>query len=106
MKSLDEQIRAIVRDELRRLRVLDDGQTFSSDAPPPGVSRRAFRMRCSSGVVADARKVGKVWTCSRAAWFAKSVKPVAKVAAVNDDDALADQFLNAAGLRATRGASR
>lgn len=55
---------------------VDDGAEFSSLSLPPNISRRTFREVCRSGAVADARRDGAVWRCSRAAWkAARSRKP-------------------------------
>jgi len=93
---------AIVRRVLARLSLAPAASCdYTSTQLPIGVSRRAFRVRCSSGVVVGAAKEGKSWRCTRAAWHASFDGPrKARVESANDADAVA--LLEAAGLRGTR----
>lgn len=77
-------------------------EVFTSNAPPPGISRRQFRTWCVNGRVEGATKAGHVWTCSRAAWFAatRPATPTNVVSIVTrSDEDLANEMLAAAGYR-------
>ena len=80
---------------------------FSSIALPPHTARLTFRRRCKS--IPGAYKIGHVWYCPRAAWFASArrsaPRPIAPAApAVTSDEELAAKMIADAGLRATRAA--
>lgn len=79
-------------------------EVYSSSDLPPRCSRRRFAEVCRSGRVADARREGREWTCSRAAWRAaraRAVKPAASPVASFDSRASA--LLARSGLRVVRG---
>lgn len=84
-----------------------DGDTFNSDSPPSGVSRRCFAEWCRSGRVAGATKMGPSgpWICTRHAWDAARIErrpatapDAPRTAAANDIAG----WIRAAGLRPTR----
>jgi hypothetical protein len=98
---------AIVRRVLSRLAALPRGdEEYAGPNLPLGVSRRVFRMRCAAGLVEGARKEGRSWRCSKAAWhasFAQASRAPVSAANTNvDADDEADAILAASGLRGTR----
>lgn len=114
--SLDRRIAALHRElaslHEKRARTLDtvshDERVGADVLVSRGLakSRKAVRERCASGRVDGAIKVGHAWTCTIAAWVASGEAPrrapnTGGGAAV-DDEALADSFLMASGLRLTR----
>jgi hypothetical protein len=85
-------------------------ETYSSCDLPPRTSRRRFAELCRSGRVADARRHGRDWSCSREAWEGARTRrapqttrdrPVLPVALRDRADAL----LSRAGLRVVLGGS-
>jgi len=52
-----------------RIGVRAERDTYSSRDLPPRCSRRRFAELCRSGRVADARREGREWMCSRDAWL-------------------------------------
>jgi hypothetical protein len=82
-------------------------ERFDSKHLPPRCSRRRFAEVCRSGQVADARREGRDWTCSREAWEAArsrktSARPAATLAPTTLDER-ADALLARNGLRVVRG---
>jgi hypothetical protein len=80
---------------------------YDSRNLPPRTSRRQFAKVCRSGRVAEARRIGRDWECSRAAWeSARAQRPAAPTRMVDHRplDARADELLSRAGLRLVRGA--
>lgn len=96
-----------------------DNELVTSNALPPGVSRRSFAERCRSGRVAGARRDGQVWIATAAAWRASSRRPAPTTTQDVDGvangspegaqaprEALADAWLTAAGVRPLDRATR
>jgi hypothetical protein len=81
-----------------------DREEYSSRDLPPRTSRRRFAEICRSGVVADARRIGRDWVCSRRAWEASRARraPTA-VATTQPLDSSVDELLSRAGLRLVGG---
>ena len=96
--QIDAELADLERDEA------DDD--FTSLDLPSDTSRRAFRETCASGRVVGATKCGRVWRCSREAWFAaRRSTPAAPLrlaapVALSEAEA-AERDLQAAGLRVT-----
>jgi hypothetical protein len=89
-----------------RIGTTRERERYDSHNLPPRTSRRRFAELCRSGRVADARRVGRDWECSRAAWeAARARRPVASRATLERRtlDARADELLSRAGLRVVRG---
>ena len=81
---------------------------YDSRNLPPRCTRRRFAEVCRSGRVADARREGRDWACSRAAWeAARSRKPMPRAAALPQAptslEARADTLLARSGLRVVGG---
>jgi hypothetical protein len=107
---------AIVLDALAdrlaaRITAAPDRERYSSHSLPPCCSRRRFAEVCRSGRVADARREGRDWICSRASWEAARRRP----AAVATPERLpgsgplvdqADRLLARSGLRVVGGRRR
>jgi hypothetical protein len=74
-------------------------EQYSSIDLPAGFTRRRFAEICRSGRVSDARRDGRIWTCSRAAWEGRR-REVHKKPSL---DERADALLTRAGLRVVRG---
>jgi hypothetical protein len=73
-----------------------DAVAFTSQALPPHTSRRAFNEKCRSGHVRGARKLGRVWSCTRDAWLAPAKPAVPRLRLVRSeptDEELADLAL-------------
>jgi hypothetical protein len=69
--TLDEQIRAIVREELQRSAPTTAKSLYSSKQLPPDVSAPAtFNRTCRAGLVLGAEKHGRSWVCTVEAWSA------------------------------------
>jgi hypothetical protein len=84
-------------------------ETYDSRKLPPRTSRRRFAEVCRSGRVLDARREGRDWTCSRAAWEAARARrpaPAASSATAKTLDEAADRLLGRAGLHVVRGGGR
>jgi hypothetical protein len=85
-------------------------ERFDSRNLPPRTSRRRFSEVCRTGRVADARREGRDWTCSREAWEAargrKPTPPIAKPTAPTPLDEQADRLLARSGLRIAGGSRR
>ena len=83
-------------------------QGYSSRELPPRTTRRRFAEVCRSGRVADARRDGGCWECSRAAWeLARRRAPTTAHSAEPREHAVldrADRLLARAGLRVVPGA--
>ena len=89
----------------RIMAALSETGRYASDGPlPPNTSRRVFNRKCRSGLPGAIKDPGgKSWSCPKAAWFDAGKPALVRVRTpANDDDAMADRFLAAAGLRATR----
>jgi hypothetical protein len=87
-----------------RIATAPERERYSSRALPPNTTRRRFAEVCRSGRVADARREGRDWTCSRAAWeVARSRKPSLPTVAPTARDEQADRLLSRAGLRVVGG---
>lgn len=86
-------------------------QTFDSRRLPPGVSRRRFAELCRSGNVVGARREGRDWLCTRAAWESARTRkrrtspPLhdASASASSTIEARADALLARSNLRVVRG---
>lgn len=93
-----------------RITTTAGGETYDSRHLPPRTTRRRYAEVCRSGRVADARREGRDWTCSRAAWEAARRRPhptpVTSTTPVEGAPlaARADALLSRAGLRIARGA--
>lgn len=86
----------------------DSEDTWTSEVLPPDVrTRRAFAEYLREHEVEGARLVGQVWIVPRASWLAARTRKVTAprltlVETVEqDDDAIAEAALEAAGLRST-----
>jgi hypothetical protein len=81
-------------------------EAYSSCDLPPRTSRRRFAEVCRSGRVADARREGRNWSCSRGAWEAARARRAFPRAANNlapsSLSERADALLARAGLRVVR----
>ena len=83
--TFEEQIRAIVREELQRIARGDRmEELYTSRSLPPDIASPAtFNRACRAGAVRGAEKHGRAWVCSRAAWAehrrASVAAPVAPV---------------------------
>ncbi len=115
--TLDRRIASLHRElaalHERRARTLDtvshDARVGADVLVSRGLakSRKAVRERCAAGRVEGAVKVGHAWTCTIDAWIASGTAPRRRSNAETmptDDEALADSFLMASGLRLTDGA--
>jgi hypothetical protein len=92
-----------------RITTAPERETFDSRNLPPRTSRRRFAEVCRAGRVADARREGRDWTCSRAAWEAarrRGPKPSDTTPHEPSLDMQADDLLAASGLRIVRGGGR
>jgi len=92
-----------------RIATAPERERYDSRNLPPHATRRRFAEVCRSGRVLDARRIGGVWECSRAAWeAARSHRPAtastrAEPGASTTLDARARELLGRAGLRVVRG---
>lgn len=79
---------------------------YSSDSPPPGMTRRTFATWCRTGLVVGAKRNGRSWTCSVAAWReARARGPAPRVVKASSDPSNVvhlDDLLVAGGMRRTR----
>jgi hypothetical protein len=92
----------------QRIASAPERERYSSRELPPRTTRRRFSELCRSGGVADARRDGRDWTCSRAAWeSARSRRPSTATrpgaAPSTTLNARASELLARAGLRVVRG---
>ena len=97
----------VTRDaDLADLESVTEPTGYSALDLPRGVSRRAFRERCSAGCVPGARREGNVWICSREAWHSSRARsaPTLRIvpAPLAGDAAIAAAAIASAGLRSTR----
>jgi hypothetical protein len=104
--ALFAAIEALVDERVdARLRELGAaGTEYTSDNRPAGVSRRTFNTVCRTAV-RGARKDGRTWSCTVAAWReARAGKPAPKptLTLVSNDEADLDALLAASGMRGTR----
>src|SRR5260370_35184070 len=67
MGTLDDQIRAIVREELQRSAPAATLYT-SKRLPPDVIAAATFNRACRAGLVNGAEKHGRSWVCSVDAW--------------------------------------
>ncbi|HEY1958606.1 MAG TPA: hypothetical protein VGH28_23470 [Polyangiaceae bacterium] len=100
--TIEEQIRAIVRDELRAM-LGPNIATYRSDGPlPPGVSRAWFAVLCKQ--LGVGRREGKVWIVAVDEWrTARAASKTPALRVVASDVERADAYLDAARARSTRG---
>ena len=80
ISDLGELLRELVRVEVdARLRELGVGAAaeYSTISLPPGVTRRVFIEACRGGLVQNACKDGRSWTCTRDAWHRARGRKVA-----------------------------
>jgi hypothetical protein len=79
---------------------------YDSRNLPSRTTRRRFAERCRSGRVLDARRDGRDWVCSRAAWEASRTRtPRASIERPTTPtplDEQADRLLARSGLRIVR----
>ena len=95
-----------------RIVTAPERETYDSRNLPPRTSRRRFAEILRSGRVLDARREGRDWTCSRAAWEAArrrtptlTLTPATTSARLEPRslDTRAAELLGRAGLRVVRG---
>ncbi len=91
-----------------RIGAVRERETYSSRDLPPRTTRRRFAEVCRSGRVLDARREGRDWICSRAAWEVARHRASAPPAMPATADARplagrADELLARAGLRVVGG---
>jgi hypothetical protein len=91
-----------------RITTTTERETYDSRNLPPRTTRRRFAEVCRSGRVLDARREGRDWKCSRAAWEAarsrRTPAPAATPSTTGDLNARAGELLTRSGLRVVRGA--
>ena len=105
MSSIDALLDALADRIAVRIGATRERETYSSRALPPLCSRRRFAELCRAGRVADARREGCDWVCSRGAWQAARTRRVAPrpITSATSLDARAEALLARNGLRVLRG---
>jgi hypothetical protein len=93
-----------------RINTRAEREAYDSRHLPPRCSRRRFAEVCRSGRIADVRREGRDWTCSRDAWeAARSRRPAPAIAPTATPreprslEARADALLAKARLRVVNG---
>src|SRR5258708_26038043 len=97
MGTLDDQIRAIVREELQRSAPAATLYT-SKRLPPDVIAAATFNRACRAGLVNGAEKHGRSWVCSGDAW-AEYRRSVARRAKPGPVKIQADDLLTALGAK-------
>jgi hypothetical protein len=101
MGVLEETVRALVRDELRKLGVSTHEYRSDRELPPGISSREHFASECRRLRVGS--KDGKLWSVDAAAWHearTRGRRPALRIVSESDRERC-DRYLDEAGARAT-----